>query len=150
MSTQSEQHTPEQLHRREVRLYILLPIWGAVAIMAVALALVILALSPLQFSMVANCMLSTFILVPIVLTCLLPTILLMTAAIGLWKLNAVAAPPLARNREKATAFLASLRERVPSLARPVVALQGRVSYWERILTGRSTSVSAPPEEERLQ
>ncbi len=149
MSAQSEPHAPQQQHRREVRLHMLLPIWGTVAIMAVAMALVVLALSPLQFSLVANCMLSAFILVPVVLTCLLPTILLMTAAIGLWKLNAVAAPPLARNREKAIAFLAGLRERVPGLARPVVALQGRVSYGERLLTGRPTSASAPPEEESV-
>jgi hypothetical protein len=60
----------------------------------------------------------------------------MAAAAGLWKLNAISARPLARLRNRAIEGLSRVQQQVPRLATPVVYLQSRVSYLERVLTGQ--------------
>lgn len=129
--------TPEQRHRREVRNTITLPMLAVLALMVIGMVLVILALSPLKFSIVADSMLTWFILLPTALLCLIPTIIMMAIATGAWKLNAIAARPLARLRNKAIDGLSRVQQQVPRLATPVVHLQSRFSYLERMVTGQS-------------
>ncbi len=149
MASGTRQRTPEQQHRREVRLAIMLPVWGLLVLTVLAVVLAALNLNREQFGLVADALATVFVLCPAVLICLIPTVILMASAIGLWKLNALMAPPAARGRGIVLRSLASVRTQVPRGAAPVIWLQGRLRYWEHLLTGRrSRSVRSSPHEEQ--
>ena len=146
MSPESPPVSPEVRHRREVRRAIILPAAGVLAAMLLLLAVAVITLSPVQFSLLADLMLIVFMLVPAVLTCLIPTIILMAMAIGLWRLNTMAAPPLARGRSTVVRLLANIQHRVPQIAQPLVGLGSRMAYLERLLAGLPESTASPDEE----
>ena len=124
---------PEQLHRREVRLRIMLPMAGAVAALVALLVVLILILNGVQMGIVANCMLTVFILVPTMLICLIPALVMVAGSVGLWKANTLAARPLRRGRRAAVGYLARAQALVPRAAQPVIALQTRLSSVEYLI-----------------
>lgn len=125
---------PEQRHRRQVYTAIVLPAAGALLLLVVLLALAIGLLNPLQFGMIADLMAIMFILVPWAIICLIPTLILMAAALGFWGVHGNIARPLARLRQGIIGQLAIIRREVPGVSEPVIALQHRLAYWERLLS----------------
>lgn len=126
--------TPEQRHRRQVYTAIVFPATGALLLLVVLLALAIGLLNPLQFGMVADLMAIMFILVPWAIICLIPTLILIAAALGLWGVHGNIARPLARLRQGIIGQLAIIKRQVPRVSEPVIALQHRLAYWERLLS----------------
>ncbi|MCA9904508.1 MAG: hypothetical protein KC547_11675 [Anaerolineae bacterium] len=83
-------------HRREVLLYILLPLLGGVLLIGVVMALVLVLPRALQVSLVADFTLTALMLCPLVI-CLLPfSVGLMTVALVSGRLHGVSAKPLRR------------------------------------------------------
>jgi hypothetical protein len=135
---------PEQLHRREVRNRIMLPMLGGVAVLAGLLLILVLKLNGVQMGIVANCLLTAFILVPTMLICLIPTLLIVAGSVGLWKANSAVARPLRRGRLTAVGYLSRAQDMVPRAAQPVTALQTRLSYVEYLI-GRLTGSKPGPD-----
>lgn len=142
------QLSPDQRHRRGTYLGIVLPIAGVLLIMILMIGLAIVLLNPVQFSIVADLMAILFILVPYVIMCLIPTLILMAGALGLWAVHGQIARPLRRGRTAAINTLAKGTEYIPQAGKPFIAIQTRLTYWERLLSGRRARVS--PEEETKQ
>jgi len=126
--------TPEQRHRRDVYTTIVLPVAAALLLLVVLLALAIGLLGPLQFGMVADLMAILFILIPYAVICLLPTLILVAAAVGLWAVHGDIARLLARFRQPIIDGLAAVKRQVPRAGEPIIAVQRRLAYWERLLS----------------
>lgn len=139
------QVTPERHHRREVWRTIVLPMALAVLFMALLIGLAIAVLNPVQFSIVADMMAILFILVPYTIICLIPTLLLVAGAVGLWASHSRVARPLRRGRVGAISTLARATPYITQAGKPFVALQARLAYWERLLTGRRARITSEEE-----
>lgn len=139
------QVSPERHHRREVWRTIVLPIALAVLFMLVLIGVAVAVLNPVQFSIVADMMAILFILVPYTIICLIPTLLLMAGAVGLWATHSRVARPLRRGRRGAISALVRATPYITQAGKPFIALQARLTYWERLLTGRRARVTSEEE-----
>ncbi|MBN1966883.1 MAG: hypothetical protein JW910_19680 [Anaerolineae bacterium] len=140
----TRRRTPEQQHRRDTFLQITLPMLGALGFMALLLLAAILALDEVQFGMVADQAMMVCMLIPTMLLCLIPTLLMLAIAVGAWALNQSAATRLARLRNTILKPLGQVRAQVPRLAQPVIALQSRLSYSERLVSKPLESLTPGP------
>lgn len=134
------ERTPQQQHRHDVTMGIVLPMLGGLLGLAVLVGLAIALLNAVQFSILADTLTIFFILVPYVVMCLIPTLLLMAAALGLWALHGNIARPLARFARKATISLQKAQRQIPRAGRPLLGFQSRAAYVERLISGRRKQV----------
>ncbi len=148
MSHVQERRSPQQIHRREVRNQIMLPMLGVVALLALAVLLIFVPLSPTRFSAVSDFVLTIYMLCPTVLCCLIPFGILAAAAVGLWAGNDRLALPLRRFRTRVTGELRRVRAAVPRAAEPVVRMESKLAYWERILGVRSDRADSTSDSEK--
>lgn len=134
-------------HRREVLLYILLPLLAGVVLIGVVMALVLVLPRALQVSLVADFTLTALMLCPLVV-CLLPfSVGLMTVALVSGRLHGVSAKPLRRVEAFSLTMsdrAAGLGERISKLSiRLNAALAPLLDWIERAFsTQESASMSA--------
>ena len=138
-------------HNREVLLYIVLPLFGGLLLIAILMLLVIVLPHVLQVRLVADFTVTALLLCPLAL-CLLPfSIGLATLAIISGCLHPVAAKPLRRGE----ALTLRLRERVSSIAergaRASIAFNARFAPMTRWMNNafkvNPTALPAPKSEQ---
>ncbi|GAB4572097.1 MAG: hypothetical protein Kow0077_10600 [Anaerolineae bacterium] len=127
--------TPEELHRRETRRVIILPLVGGLLLIALLIGLAIAALNPGQFTALSDMMLISSVLVPYFLLCLIPALASLAAALWFWAMHNRIARPLRRMRVQVTGTLARVSAIVPQAGKPLVELQSRLAYLEHVLPG---------------
>jgi len=144
MNHSASKTNPVAKHRRAVRLKIVGPIaLAAIALVGVCLGLILAvmggAFESQQITIVMSVVATLFLALPMAILCLVPYILLAVLASLTGRGYARARGPL-RSLRGATARMAQTTAVVaPRLARPLMALNVRLTRWESMLRGQSSS-----------
>lgn len=133
------QRTPEQQHKRQFRLQIILPIMGLLLLMVLMLVLLVLIVNPTQLSQATDFIMIIFCLTPAVILCLVPSLGLVAAALWVALSAGQAQPPLAKGRLAAVNNLGKVQQFMPRIAQPLIAALAKLTTWENMLgISRST------------
>jgi len=142
MSHRADASDPVSRHRRAVRWRIVAPVaLSGLALVLLCAALIVAVaageLSDTQITTVMGIVATAFIALPLAILCLVPYALMAALAVLAGKTYARARTPL-RSVRRQTERLATTTNRVaPKLARPLVALNVRVTRWETMIRGQS-------------
>lgn len=145
----SDQPTPQQRHRRQVRYQIMLPMLG-VTVLVIAVLLFTLAATnapgdPRGMSVMGSIATITCCLVPTVVLCFIPYAVAAFMAAGLWKGNNVLARSLRRQRTRAVGAMQQAQGITRKAAKSVIDLNAKVAYYER-MAGHTRPPDSPDKE----
>jgi len=138
MGVSSNTANPVKNHRRDVWLKIVGPValagiglivFGVVLIVAVASGEMVNK----QVTTIMGILATVFIILPLAILCLLPYAVLALSAVGAGKLYAHAKTPLRFSRRITEQVAEQTERHVPRLARPLIAINVRLSRWEGVL-----------------
>lgn len=140
MSTTTADPAPVRRHKRDVRWKIVAPVViSAIIVLAIGVVLIVaVAADSLVFkqvTVVSLCLGIPFILVPLALLCVVPYLLVAVLAIGVGKAYGVTRPVIRSARHFTERVTARTHRTMPRLARPLIALNQRLSRWEHTLMG---------------
>lgn len=138
-STASHRTDPVRKHRRDVLLRIVFPValaFLALVVMCVVLAVAVAtgSLESTQITVVMGLLATLFVLIPMTLLCLVPYFLLAMAAVASGRGYAHAQTPLRFSRRLTGQIALKTDQLAPKLARPLLALNVRVTRWEHMLS----------------
>jgi len=138
-STASNRTNPVRKHKRDVLLRIVMPV--ALPFLALLALCVILAvavatgsLESTQITVVMGLLATLFVLIPLTIVCLVPYFLLAMAAVLAGRGHAHAQTPLRSVRHLTGQIALKTDQLAPKLARPLLALNVRVTRWEHMLS----------------
>ncbi len=144
MSQSAHKANPVARHQRAVRLTIVGPVALAmIALVGVCAGMILAviggAFEGQQITIVMSAVATLFLALPMAILCLVPYVLLAVLASLMGRGYAGAQGPL-RSARDATAQVAQVTADVaPRLARPLIALNVRLTRWESVLRGQSSS-----------
>ncbi len=125
------------LHRREMRLQIILPMLAGVLLLAVMVSSALLLPKGLQVSLIADLLLTIFVLCPTALCCLLPVALFVVMAVGMNKAHGKLAETLERVEgqartatDKAAQAMDSVNQRAADASAQFASLSTMVDVFD--------------------
>lgn len=138
MSASSKTGNPVRKHKRDIWLKIFLPValvFVVLVIVCVVLAVAVAADAVVsdQITLVMSCVATLFLALPMVVLCLVPYFLLVMSAYLAGKGYAHAQTPLRAVRDLTGKVASKTNQHVPKLAKPLVALNVRITRWEHTL-----------------
>ena len=131
---------PAAKHRRDVWLYMVLPVAGiGVLILLMLIGLFTLAAtgqwSAEQIETIAGILMIVCVLTPLVVVMLALNALMVVIAVGTGKIPAALKPALASLRNQSIKANAAVQRLSRSTARPFIGMTARWTKWEQSLTG---------------